>query len=755
MSSLLKCFTILFVLSALPIMGQTAREVADQLQMPELVAAMKKLPLPKVPQGVKIQFGGADYKPIIGKNGAINPVISEVPVHVFFKVTKDGQTVDSIDYEVVVRPEKGSAEGANAKPATVPAILQWRGSQGEWKPGKEIRVGGKEECHVAEFVRELRRLFPKSKVSVVPTKQEADIYLGLLAEAKKTGHAEGYRMQISPDGVNIAGDTPTGTYWGTRTLLQALTHKGAMPCGEAVDFPRYRVRGCMLDIARTPFSLQDLRDMVELMAWYKMNDLHLVINNNYIFHENYVDAGRDPLEESYAAFRLESKVKGKNGKSLTAKDLSYSKAEFRELIDFAKARGVNIVPEIDTPGHALSFTRVRPDLIYQGPMRHEKRRCEMLDAAKPETLRFVSSVFDEYLTKEKLDRPVFEGCVVHVGSDEFFGTAEEYRKYTNGILSHVLKRGYTPRVWGSLSAKPGKTPVVAKGVQMNIWSKDWMLPQAAIEQGYDIINTFDRDLYIVPFANYYRMDRNHKGIYEKWLPNKMWNQRVPAGHPQLLGATFAVWNDLCDIRHRGYGMADIWESLAGSMDVLCGQLWGEQRRALSFDQHRKLVKALGYGPALAAPAKKQNLAETAPGTLPAALKRSAVRPPYHLTLEGVKLNKATPGKEQVLLSGPEGVLLGATKDGYIGFRRADSIEFSWDAKLPIGKAVKLEIIGEVGKTRLLIDGQEVQKMTLNSFASLDEGFAKRTRDIISTFTLPLQTLGKSFRGTVTSIKVTP
>lgn len=789
---MIKKLTIIsmMALATSPLMGQSAKEVADDLAVPAIQAGDKKLQLPKVPTGTKIEFGGADYEQIIGKGGKISQVISDTPVLVYFRVTKDGQTVDSKDYEVVVKPEFDEqvkklvappAADANPKPSTIPAILQWVGRTGEWKPGKVVRVYANAGCmgrkELKAFCNELRNV-TDVEAEVASSPKEADIVLSIfekphaesvLLGGQAEGQKEAYLMNVKEKKVTITGATPAGVYMGTRTLLQILASKGAAPCGTALDFPRYAVRGCMFDIARTPFSLNDLRELVNLMAWYKMNDLHLVINNNYIFHENYTDKGRDPFKESYSAFRLESKMKGKDGTPLTAKDLSYTKAEFRELIDYARARGVNIVPEIDTPGHALSFTRVRPDLIYRGPMRHHpKRFIEMLDANNPETLKFVSKVFDEYLTKDdKLGRPVFEDCVVHVGSDEFFGEAEAYRKYTNGILNHVLSRGYTPRVWGSLSAKPGKTAVVSKGVQMNIWSKDWMLPQEAVNQGYNIINTFDRDLYIVPFANYYRMDRNLKGVYENWLPNKMWNQQLPAGHPQLLGATFAVWNDMTDLRHRGYGMPDLRELLSGSMETLSARLWGTQKHDMPFAEHRQLGKTLSNDAALtpwsritAQQGGKSEWNKNSSGNqVNTNGKNLAVYPSYHLIMEDVKLNEATPGKEQVLLSGGSGVLLGVMKDGTIGFRRADGIEFSWDAKLPEGQAVKLELIGTLGKTRLLIDGKEVEKMTLNSFLSLDEGFQKRTKDIISTFVLPLNHIGAmpdgsaKFRGNIGSVSV--
>lgn len=481
----------------------------------------------------------------------------------------------------------------------------------------------------------------------------------------------------------------------------------------------------MLDVARTPYPLSYLKDVIRTMAWYKMNDLHLVINNSYIFHEHYVDNGHDPFKESYAAFRLESKMKGKDGTPLTAKDLFYTKKEFADLVSYARKYGVNIVPEFDTPGHALSFTRLRPDLIYKGPMNHEKRRCEMLDAANPETIDLVSKVFDEYMLKDpKLGRPVFADCgVVHVGADEFYGDKEDYRHFANAVLSHALKRGYTPRIWGSLSAKPGKTPVVSKGVQMNLWSTGWMKAWEAVNQGYDVINTNDGALYIVPFAGYYRMDRNHKGLYNNWIPNRIGNETLPSGHPQLLGGTFAVWNDETDIMHTGYAPYDIWGIISGSMDVLSQKLWGTAKAPDTFEQHRELVSSIGNAPRTN-PLHKWKDSQpltVKPSSLPQKLDKPALGPNYRLTME-LELTAAPEGKEQVLLAAPEGELLAVMKDGTVGFRRDDSLEFSFGAKLPVGKKVKVEIVGEPEKTSLLLDGEPAGTAGAEEFFRQVQGF---------------------------------
>ncbi|MEG2237116.1 MAG: family 20 glycosylhydrolase [Akkermansia sp.] len=751
--------TLLLMLVAFavaPSMGQDVQQIADSLTIPQIKEGAKQLPMPSV-SGAQIKLLGADYEQLINGKGQISPVISDTPVNISFKVTKGGKEAISKDYEVTLKanaPQQG-----NPKPKVIPEILQWKGGKGDYQLSDTITVSCLQHDLAQTFADDMGDVLGL-KVKLVSPGDKADITLSL---AKKINVGkEGYKLLVDAKGIRIQAGTTTGLYWGTRTLLQMLRQNPKdVPCGLAVDFPRYQVRGFMLDVARTPYPLNYIKDVIRTMAWYKMNDLHLVINNNYIFHEQYVDKGKDPFKESYAAFRLESNMKGKDGTPLTAKDLFYTKKEFTDLIDYAKRYGVSIVPEFDTPGHALSFTRVRPDLIYKGPMNHEKRRCEMLDAANPETIKFVGNVLDEYLQKDpKSGKPVFAGCdVVHVGADEFYGDKEHYRQYADAILKHALKRGYTPRIWGSLSSKPGKTPVVSKNVQMNLWNGGWMKALEAVNLGYDVINTNDGALYVVPYANYYRMDKNHKGLYENWIPNRIGNETLPSGHPQLIGAAFAIWNDETDLKHSGYAPYDIWGIISDSIDILGQKMWGKAQAPHSFEQHRELVSAIGNAPNTNPlhkwkDAKPFTASSSQLQQLPQQLDKPALGPNYHLTME-LELSSAPEGTEQVLLSSPEGELIAVMKDGTIGFRRDDSLEFSFGAKLPVGKKVKLELIGEPEKTQLLIDGQPAGTMTLKNFRNLEENFAPRTQGLRSTFILPLQTLGRSFQGKVYSLQVQP
>lgn len=744
-------------MSATTLFGQDAKQIADNLTVPTELAGGSKLVLPKA-EGAKVELLGADYEQIISKNGHIHRVISDTPVNVNFKVTKDGKEAFSKDYEIIVKSDNKAT--GNPKPQVVPSILQWEGGQGEYKLGDTVGVyfGGMDAERQAIILEDLRDVLGK-ELQIVD-REKADIKFIVVPKAKKKNYdnqAEAYRLRTDESGITVSAVSGKGLFWGSRTVLQILKQTGgSMPYGKAYDVPRYEVRGVLFDIARTPYTLKDLRDVINAMAWYKMNDLHLVINNNYIFLEEYVKDGHDPLKEAYTAFRLESDMVGENGQKLTADDVYFTKKEFRELIDYAKTRGVNIVPEFDTPGHALSFTKVRPDLIYQGPMNHPGRRSDHIDAGNPETLKFVGKVLDEYLLPDKnfADKPVLDGCVIHVGADEFYGEAEVYRKFADGLLKHVKSRGFTPRIWGSLTHKPGKTKVESEGVQMNLWSAQWQDPIEAMNDGYKLINTNDGHLYIVPFANYYRMDKNHKWVYNNWRPNYVGNAHIPAGHPNLIGATFAIWNDMTDLKHSGYGMYDVWDIFRSSADVLSQRMWGTTHNPNNFDQHRQLVGKIGEAPNINPLYLRTGDApvEVTPTALPMQLNEKAAGPDYHLTAE-VELTEAPEGTEQVLLSGPEGKLYACMADGTVGFVRNDAMTFSFGGKLPVGKKVKLELIGKPQSTQLLVDGQEIGTLTLMSYKDRDAGWQNRTKGLRSTFILPLQTLGESFKGKVHSLKV--
>ena len=575
----------------------TLQEEADNLNIPaKLDMLAKQLEIPQI-DGTGVRIIHSDYEEIIGLDGKVHGLHAKVRLN--FELARGSEKAVSREYVVQVDPVQPKGGRANA-PQTIPQVLDW-GCFHERPKTLDLAKAAHRGIAIPPCMKDVQEdLLKEFKMPAAEAKNAA-VKLELNTTPDPWLGSEGYHLAIydegeNPSGVIITANSPAGLYWGTRTLLQMLRKGHKLTAGSITDVPRYPVRGFVFDVGRLPVPYEFLKQVVNTMAWYKLNDLHLHLNDNFIFLEDYAKAGRDPFKEAYAAFRLESDITGPDGTPLTAKDTFYTKKQMRELIKYAKARGVNIVPEFDAPAHALAFTRVRPNLMLKT---QDPRSCEELDAAKPETLEFIQELWDEYLLPGKAKHAVFEGCTVHIGADEFKGNNEDYRKFTDGVLRHILERGYTPRLWGSLTMKKGSTPVTSTGVQMNIWSKDWNLPWQAINEGYDIINTMDSQLYIVPFANYYRMDQNLKGLYENFVPNQIGAkgrplaERLPAGHPQLLGAAFAVWNDMIDLRSNGYTYEDLRDMIAETAAAFAQKAWGPEELPRSFEDHQKLRQTIG------------------------------------------------------------------------------------------------------------------------------------------------------------------
>src|SRR5699024_11911314 len=111
-----------------------------------------------------------------------------------------------------------------------------------------------------------------------------------------------------------------------------------------------------------------------------------------------------------------------------------------------------------SPGHALSIVKVRADLMYDDEIvdgKEDLERAAMLNLENHETVPFIQSMYNEYLDGKN---PVIGDVPIHIGSDEYYGEAEVYRKYVDDMLNFIRDdKDRKPRVWGSLTSKHGDT----------------------------------------------------------------------------------------------------------------------------------------------------------------------------------------------------------------------------------------------------------------------------------------------------------
>lgn len=766
----------------------------------------KQLVYKNLPAGVSAKIVGTTYEQLIDFDGKIRNPLSPKTTKVTFELTDSaGNKAVTPTFELGVPVAKISDDAAgikrNEKPAVVPALQEWLGGEGKFVPSSDFAVIVPAECanvgsptlreRAELFAGELSEIFGR-KIEVLSQGRhgKADIHISV-ADAKNTPELavnfgkESYVLAAMSDGLHIVSTDPLGAFWGTRSILQVFKqNNNTFPCGIAIDYPQYPLRGFMYDLGRKPASLKAVKDVLKTMAYYKMNDYHLHLNDNFIWMYNYTQipnghnatpeqkkaACEEILAAAPTAFRLESDVVGKDGTPLTASDLYYTKKEFGELIDLAKLYGVTIVPEFDVPGHAMSFVRVRPDLMYRGKVTkaHDVERTAMLDASddvfdektgktyREETLDFVQSVFDEYLVGKNGEEPVFRTPVIHFGTDEYYGDPEDYRAFADAMIKYVKSRGYTPRLWGSLSVKRGKTPVDGTGAQINVWNHGWQNPLLALEHNFDLVNIIDVWAYIVPNGNGNRggygdlLDLNF--LYsQNWHPHKMSHkEEVVPGLPKMLGASWALWNDNSFCRDTGLTDYDLFDRIRQSCAVFAEKTWntGED---ISFRDFQKLVKNVSYAPL----SNPEYVVETADGSdvLFELKKNVPAGKTFETGIEGiapnftadltVKRTKKAEGKN-VLFSGPSGDIFVDGNTGELGVTR-DTWEYAFPYELPLGKTVKLQFVADKRTLTLYADGEEIGAPVRKLFPEAHK---------FTSFVFPLEKISSSGNCEIEALKIT-
>lgn len=247
---------------------------------------------------------------------------------------------------------------------------------------------------------------------------------------------ESYSLTIGADGMMIRAAEPVGAARALTTLLQivAATPPGAdgivaLRARDVLDAPRFAWRGLSLDVARRFFPPERIRQVIDLLALYKLNVLHLHLTDDDAWR---IEPGRPPgSREPDGTF--------------------FTNRELRELVRYAADRFVAVVPEVDTPGHSAAFLELRPELrsgrnqiAYQ---RADGARINSawLDPGLPGTIEAIALVFGE----------LAEICpcpFVHVGGDEAWGMPEDaYRDYAKQLLVAVRDHGKLPVGWQELS----------------------------------------------------------------------------------------------------------------------------------------------------------------------------------------------------------------------------------------------------------------------------------------------------------------
>lgn len=207
---------------------------------------------------------------------------------------------------------------------------------------------------------------------------------------------EGYTLEAAPGRVRIAGGSPAGVFYGIQTLLQQLEN-GGVRCGRIVDAPRYAWRGFMLDEARHFSGAERVKGLLDMMARYKLNR----------FHWHLTDAQGWRIE--ILRYPRLATVGGEGCHSDPDTPAQYyTQEQIRDIVAYAAARHIEIIPEIDMPGHATASNRAYPEYSGGGS---EQFPDFTFNVGKEETYAYLTDILREVAG-------LFPSPWMHIGGDE-------------------------------------------------------------------------------------------------------------------------------------------------------------------------------------------------------------------------------------------------------------------------------------------------------------------------------------------------
>jgi hexosaminidase len=297
-------------------------------------------------------------------------------------------------------------------------------------------------------------------------------------EVQELGEDESYKLEVTSSGAELDAPTTLGVMRGLQTFLQLveITPQGfAVPAVLIEDKPRFQWRGLMIDSGRHFMPLDVIKRNLDAMATVKLNVFHWHLSENQ-------------------GFRIESK-KFPKLQQMGSDGLYYTQAEVRDVISYARDRGIRVIPEFDMPGHSTSWFVGYPELASApGPYSIERKWGVFdpaMDPTKESTYKFLDVFIGEMAA-------LFPDQYFHIGGDEVNGKQwdanpkiQEFM-HSHGLKSNADLQGYFVVQVQKLVAKHGKTmdgwdeilrPNMPSSIVIQSWRGQKSLAEAA-KQGY-------------------------------------------------------------------------------------------------------------------------------------------------------------------------------------------------------------------------------------------------------------------------------
>ena len=252
---------------------------------------------------------------------------------------------------------------------------------------------------------------------------------------------EGYKLQITPKGIHIEARTTAGFFYAFQTLKQLLPPhvmlgKAAtapaggytLPCLNITDEPRFSYRGFMLDVARHFFSVEEVKKLLDLMSFYKLNRFHWHLSDDQGWRAEIKKWPRLTSVGSIApnSYQWEWDKKDHIYTNQPYGPYFYTQEEMRDIVAYARERHIEVLPEIDMPGHFVAAMTAYPEFSCTPDSLHQNWipwgvSTDVLNVANPKAVQFAKDILGELMD-------IFPYPHIHIGGDECPTVAWEQNK---------------------------------------------------------------------------------------------------------------------------------------------------------------------------------------------------------------------------------------------------------------------------------------------------------------------------------------
>ncbi|WP_392672451.1 family 20 glycosylhydrolase [Streptomyces sp. LN785] len=529
--------------------------------------------------------------------------------------------------------QTGSA--SSAPPEVLPTLRQWHGGQGEFRLTDRARIvlsGVRDSRTAADAGRFAGELAGKASVSRSRAARSGDIVLRQDPSLKGELGAEGYRLDIG-DRLTVTAASSTGVFYGSRTVLQLLNDDGRAARGSATDVPAYRERGVGVCACYINVSTQWFERLMKDMASQKLNQLWI---------EAKVKSDTDPASAFWGY---------------------YTKAQVRTLVATARKYHIELVPEINSPGHMDPYLENHPELQLRD--KNGVASPTRLDISRPEALAYYTSMVDEALK-------VWDSHSWHMGADEYmigssypdypqlqtaatakFGAAatpdDLFTDFINQVDAHVKADGRSLRIWNDGLTGHNSVVPLNRDITVEHWLGGGSIqqPSSLLAEGRPVMNSA-YSLYLIRGG--FKMQTQK--LYESgWTPLSFESGTLTEGAANLTGAKISLWPDSAAAETENEVEAEAFMPVR----FLAQATWGGPKPSPTYAGFEALARKLGHAPGWA----NTDRAPLADGT-------------YRLTAGAKVLAPAADAGVSLAGGGSASWTLTATTDGYYTVRSTET-----------------------------------------------------------------------------------